>query len=173
MLTIVANKLGKMFFENMIKHKKLIIKQVYGIENALNVKSGAIITCNHFNLCDNYVVYKAIKPALKKRHNLYKVIKEGNGVIPSDTSLVKVHYEGRLIDNEIIDSSYKRGEPTTFRVNQLIKGLTEALTHMPEGSLWEIYIPQDMAYGEREQGDIKPYSALIFKVELIKVNPKR
>ena len=78
LLTIVANKLGKMFFENMIKHKKLIIKQVYGIENALNVKSGAIITCNHFNLCDNYVVYKAIKPALKKRHNLYKVIKEGN-----------------------------------------------------------------------------------------------
>ena len=103
----------------------------------------------------------------------YKVIKEGTGVIPSDTSLVKVHYEGRLIDDEIFDSSYKRGEPTLFRVNQVVKGLSDALTHMPEGSVWEVYIPQDMAYGEREQNIIKPYSALIFKIELIKVNPRR
>lgn len=103
----------------------------------------------------------------------YKVIKEGTGVIPSDTSLVKVHYEGRLIDDEIFDSSYKRGEPALFRVNQVVKGWSDALTHMPEGSVWEVYIPQDMAYGEREQNIIKPYSALIFKIELIKVNPRR
>lgn len=100
----------------------------------------------------------------------YKVIKEGNGKIPSETSRVKVHYEGRTIDGKVFDSSYKRGEPAEFRVNQVIKGWTEALTHMPAGSIWEIYIPQELAYGERQQGsDIEPYSTLIFKVELQKV----
>ena len=103
----------------------------------------------------------------------YKVLKEGTGAIPTDTSLVKVHYEGRLVNDTIFDSSYKRGEPTTFRCNQVIKGWTEALCHMPAGSTWEVYIPQDLAYGEREQGDIKPFSALIFKIELLEVNPKK
>lgn len=103
----------------------------------------------------------------------YKVIKEGTGAIPSDTSLVKVNYEGRLINDSIFDSSYKRGEPTTFRANQVIKGWTEALCHMPVGSVWEVYIPQELAYGEREQNIIKPFSALIFKIELLEVNPKR
>ena len=69
----------------------------------------------------------------------YKVLKEGTGAIPSDTSLVKVNYEGRLINDSIFDSSYKRGEPTTFRANQVIKGWTEALCHMPAGSVWEVY----------------------------------
>ena len=103
----------------------------------------------------------------------YKVIKEGTGAIPADTSLVKVHYEGRLINDTIFDSSYKRGEPTTFRANQVIKGWTEALTHMPAGSVWEVYIPQELAYGERAQRNIDPFSALIFKIELIEVNPKK
>ena len=103
----------------------------------------------------------------------YKVLKEGTGAIPSDTSLVKVHYEGRLVNDTIFDSSYKRGEPTTFRCNQVIKGWTEALCHMPAGSVWEIYIPQELAYGERQQSKIDPFSALIFKIELLEVNPKR
>ena len=103
----------------------------------------------------------------------YKVLKEGTGAIPSDTSLVKVNYEGRLNNDSIIDSSYKRGEPTTFRANQVIKGWTEALCHMPAGSVWEVYIPQDLAYGEREQNIIKPFSALIFKIELLEVNGKK
>ena len=103
----------------------------------------------------------------------YKVIKEGTGAVPSDTSMVKVHYEGRLINDSIFDSSYKRGEPTLFRANQVIKGWTEALCQMPEGSVWEVYIPQQLAYGEREQGQIKPFSALIFKIELLEVNAKR
>ena len=103
----------------------------------------------------------------------YKVLKEGTGAIPSDTSLVKVNYEGRLINDSIFDSSYKRGEPTTFRANQVIKGWTEALCHMPAGSVWEVYIPQDLAYGEREQNIIKPFSALIFKIELLEVNGKK
>ena len=103
----------------------------------------------------------------------YKVIKEGTGAIPSDTSLVKVNYEGKTIDGKVFDSSYKRGEPINLRCNQTIKGWTDAMVHMPAGSVWEVYIPQDLAYGEREQGDIKPFSCLIFKIELLEVNPKK
>ena len=104
----------------------------------------------------------------------YKVIKEGNGAIPTDTSVVKVNYEGRLIDGTVFDSSYKRGEPATFPVKSVIKGWTEILCHMPAGSEWEVYIPQELAYGEREQGkDIKPFSALIFKLELLEVDPAK
>ena len=98
----------------------------------------------------------------------YKVIKEGNGPMPKDTSMVKVNYEGRTIDGKVFDSSYKRKEPVSLRANQVIKGWTEALIHMPVGSVWEVYIPQELAYGEREQGnDIKPFSALVFKIELL------
>ena len=104
----------------------------------------------------------------------YKVIKEGNGPLPKDTSLVKVHYEGKTLDGKVFDSSYKRGEPANFRANQVIKGWTEALVHMPAGSIWEVYIPQELAYGERQQGaDIKPFSMLIFKIELLEVDPKK
>ena len=104
----------------------------------------------------------------------YKVIKEGTGALPKDTSLVKVHYEGKTLDGKVFDSSYKRGEPANFRANQVIKGWTEALVHMPAGSIWEIYIPQELAYGERQQGaDIKPFSMLIFKIELLEVDGKK
>ena len=102
----------------------------------------------------------------------YKVIKEGNGPMPKDTSMVKVQYEGKTIDGKVFDSSYKRGEPISLRANQVIKGWTEALVHMPVGSVWEVYIPQQLAYGEREQGQIKPFSVLIFKIELISVGGK-
>ena len=103
----------------------------------------------------------------------YRVIKEGTGAVPADTSLVKVHYEGRLLNDSVFDSSYKRGEPITLRCNQTIKGWTDAMVHMPAGSIWEVYIPQDLAYGEREQGIIKPFSVLVFKIELLEVNPKK
>jgi FKBP-type peptidyl-prolyl cis-trans isomerase FklB len=104
----------------------------------------------------------------------YKVIKEGNGAIPADTSRVKVNYEGRTLDGKVFDSTYKRGEPAEFRCNQVIKGWTQALVHMPAGSVWEVYVPQELAYGARQQGnDIKPFSMLIFKIELLEVNPKR
>ena len=102
----------------------------------------------------------------------YKVLKEGNGTIPADTSLVKVHYEGRTLDGNVFDSSYKRGEPIKLRCNQTIKGWSDAMVNMPEGSTWEVYIPQELAYGEREQRDIKPFSMLIFKIELIEANAK-
>ena len=124
---------------------------------------------------EKFLAENAKKEGVKMLANgvQYKVIKEGTGAIPADTSLVKVHYEGRLINDSIFDSSYKRGEPTTFRANQVIKGWTEALCHMPAGSVWEVYIPQDQAYGEREQNIIKPFSALIFKIELLEVNGKK
>ena len=103
----------------------------------------------------------------------YKVIKEGSGPIPTDTSMVKVNYEGKTLDGNVFDSSYKRNQPADFRANQVIKGWTEALVHMPAGSTWEVYIPQDLAYGERQQGDIKPFSMLIFKIELLEVDGKK
>ena len=102
----------------------------------------------------------------------YKVIKEGNGPMPKDTSMVKVQYEGKTIDGKVFESSYKRGEPISLRANQVIKGWTEALVHMPVGSVWEVYIPQNLAYGEREQGQIKPFSVLIFKIELVSLGEK-
>ena len=104
----------------------------------------------------------------------YKVLVEGKGAIPADTSRVKVNYEGRTLDGKVFDSSYKRGQATDFRANQVIKGWTDALTHMPAGSTWEIYVPQELAYGERQQGaDIKPFSMLIFKIVLLEVDPKK
>ncbi len=103
----------------------------------------------------------------------YKVLKEGTGVIPVDTSMVKVHYEGRTLEGTVFDSSYKRGEPTKFRLDQVIAGWKDALKNMPAGSTWEVYVPQELAYGERQQGaDIKPFSMLIFKIELLDVDPK-
>ena len=102
----------------------------------------------------------------------YKVIKEGKGAIPTETSTVKVHYKGTLVDGTEFDSSYNRNEPTSFRANQVIKGWTEALTMMPVGSKWELYIPQELAYGARETGDIKPFSTLIFEVELLEIAKK-
>lgn len=103
----------------------------------------------------------------------YKVLTEGTGAIPTSTDKVKVNYEGRLIDGTVFDSSYQRGEPTSFQADRVIKGWTEALTRMPVGSKWELYIPYDLAYGDREAGaQIKPYSALIFVVELLEIEGK-
>lgn len=100
----------------------------------------------------------------------YKVIKEGNGAIPADTTTVKVQYEGRTIDGKVFESSYKNGNgPVSMVPAQMIPGWTQALTRMPEGSIWEVYIPQQLAYKERQAGNIKPFSTLIFKIELVKV----
>jgi len=99
----------------------------------------------------------------------YRILKQGNGPIPTATDRVKVHYEGHLIDGTEFDSSYKRNEPSTFKANQVIKGWTEALCKMPVGSKWQLYIPYDLAYGERKTGKINPYSTLIFTVELLDI----
>ena len=100
----------------------------------------------------------------------YKVIKEGKGAIPADTTTVQVQYEGRTIDGKVFESSYKNGNgPVSMVPAQMIPGWTQALTRMPEGSIWEVYIPQQLAYKERQAGNIKPFSTLIFKIELVKV----
>ena len=124
---------------------------------------------------ENFLAKNAKKDGVKtlKSGVQYRVIKEGTGAIPADTSLVKVHYEGRLLNDSVFDSSYRRGEPITLRCNQTIKGWTDAMVNMPAGSVWEVYIPQELAYGEREQGIIKPFSVLVFKIELLEVNPKK
>lgn len=101
----------------------------------------------------------------------YEVLTEGSGRKPGPTSQVTTHYHGTLLNGNVFDSSYQRGQPATFGVNQVIAGWTEALQLMPEGSKWRLYIPSDMAYGKRGAGrDIGPDSALIFDVELLKVN---
>ena len=101
----------------------------------------------------------------------YKIIKAGTGEKPGENSKVEVNYEGRLIDGTVFDSSYKRNKPQEFSVNGVVPGFSEALKLMPAGSTWEIYIPQELAYGAREtrNSPIKPFSTLIFKVELISV----
>lgn len=101
----------------------------------------------------------------------YKVIEAGTGRSPSAENVVKVHYEGRLLNGEIFDSSYLRGEPIEFALNRVIPGWTEGVQLMKEGATYELYIPANLAYGERgPQGSpIGPNSTLIFKVELLEV----
>ena len=100
----------------------------------------------------------------------YKVLVAGNGPVAKPTDKVKVKYEGRLLDGTVFDSTEKHGgEPATFSPNQVIKGWTEALTMMPVGSKWQLYIPQELAYGNHDTGLIKPFSALIFDVEVLEI----
>lgn len=101
----------------------------------------------------------------------YKVIQTGEGKTPEATQTVEVHYEGKLLDGTVFDSSYQRGQTTQFPVNQVIPGWTEALQLMQEGDIWELTIPADLAYGEQGAGGvIPPSSVLNFKVELVKVH---
>ena len=99
----------------------------------------------------------------------YEVVKMGKGATPADTSKVKVHYHGTLVDGSVFDSSVERGEPAEFGVNQVIKGWTEGLQLMPVGSKFKFYIPQELAYDKQNRGKILPFSALIFEVELISI----
>ena len=98
----------------------------------------------------------------------YKVLVKGDGEVPLEDQKVQVNYEGRLIDGTVFDASARHGDkPSEFKPNQVIKGWTEALTMMPVGSKWQLFIPYYLAYGNRSAGEIKPYSTLIFDVELV------
>jgi FKBP-type peptidyl-prolyl cis-trans isomerase FklB len=103
----------------------------------------------------------------------YKILKAGDGPKPTAADTVMCNYKGTLIDGKEFDSSYKRGQPATFPVGGVIKGWTEALQLMPVGSTWQLFIPPDLAYGERQAGpDITPGSTLVFEVELMSIQPK-
>jgi FKBP-type peptidyl-prolyl cis-trans isomerase FkpA len=97
----------------------------------------------------------------------YEVITKGDGPLPADTSVVKVHYEGTLIDGEIFDSSYEKGEPVTFRLNRVIPGWTEGVQLMPVGSTYRFFLPANLGYGPRGNDRVPGNSVLIFKVELL------
>lgn len=119
-----------------------------------------------------FLAEKEKEPGVKKTASglLYKVIEEGTGATPTAQDMVKTHYRGTLISGEEFDSSYSRGEPAVFPVNGVIPGWVEALQMMKEGAKWELYIPYNLAYGERGAGGlIGPYETLIFEIELISI----
>ena len=140
--------------ENMEKIKDKNLEQQYGANKEAGIKF----------LAENKTKEGVVTTASGLQ---YKIITKGTGEIPTADSKVKVHYKGTLLDGTEFDSSYKRNEPATFGAGQVIKGWTEALTLMPVGSKWELYIPYDLAYGSRDAGPIKPFSTLIFEVELL------
>ena len=124
----------------------------------------------HKEAGEKYLAENAKKEGVVTLHSglQYKVLVKGEGEVPKKTDKVQVHYEGRLVDGTVFDASNKHGDkPMEFRPDQVIKGWTEALTMMPVGSKWQLYIPYNLAYGNRDSGTIKPYSALIFDVELV------
>ena len=121
-----------------------------------------------------FLAENAKKPGVKVTASglQYEVIKEGTGITPKATDKVKTHYHGTLLDGKVFDSSVQRGEPIEFPCNGVIQGWQEALLLMKEGSKYKLYVPYNLAYGEKGAGgSIGPYETLIFEVELIKVNP--
>jgi FKBP-type peptidyl-prolyl cis-trans isomerase len=119
----------------------------------------------------NFLAENAKKPGVISLPSglQYLVEKEGTGAKPADTSMVKVHYEGKLVDGTVFDSSIKRGEPITFQLNQVIKGWTEGVQLMPIGSKYKLFIPAELGYGMQKVGPIPPNSVLIFDVELLDI----
>src|SRR5574344_116807 len=159
-LNITVDSATNVANAQMKYYKDQLMEQKYGA----NRKEG-----------EAFLAENAKKPGVKTLPSgvQYKVIKEGTGAKPNANSSVTVNYEGRLIDGTVFDSSYKRNKPMTFKCNQVIKGWTDAIVQMPVGSTWEIYIPQELGYGSREAGQIKPFSTLIFKVELISIEAEK
>lgn len=145
------------YFETTMREAKLKAEKAYKAENVAWLKNNA-----------TKEGVKTLPSGLQ-----YKVITEGKGAVAAKDDEVTVRYAGHTIDGKEFDSSYKRNPDTTkFRPDQVIKGWTEALCMMPEGSKWELYIPQELAYGSRQAGSIKPYSTLVFTVEVVKVEKK-
>jgi len=142
--------------ENMEKMKDKNLEQQFGANKEAGIKF----------LAENKTKEGVVTTASGLQ---YKIITKGTGEIPTAESKVKVHYKGTMLDGTEFDSSYKRNEPATLGAGQVIKGWTEALTLMPVGSKWELYIPSDLAYGSRDAGPIKPFSTLVFEVELLSI----
>ena len=121
-----------------------------------------------------FLAANATKPGVVTRPSglQYKILVAGTGPKPTADDRVVCNYRGMLLDNTEFDSSYKRGQPATFPVTGVIKGWTEALQLMPAGSKWQLFIPADLAYGERGQATIEPNATLVFEVELLSIVPK-
>ena len=119
---------------------------------------------------EEFMANIAKKEGVKELGNgvYYEVLTEGKGEVAADTCRVKVHYEGTLIDGTVFDGNMDK-DPTVFGASQVIPGFKAALTTMPVGSKWKVYIPQDQAYGSQDMGTIKPFSALIFTIDLISI----
>jgi FKBP-type peptidyl-prolyl cis-trans isomerase len=151
------------------------IQQVVEVFQKMNPQSDdqkklAAVSAKYKKEGEEFLAANGIKDSVKTTPSglQYKILREGTGRIPADTNTVTVHYRGRLINGVVFDESYGRGEPTTFRLNQVIKGWTEGLQLMKEGAKFEFYIPYNLAYGEQPAGQlIPPGSTLIFEVELI------
>ena len=165
-------QMDKMFAQGYMQSQMEVVR-----EKALKKQYADVIAEGEKFLAEN----KAKEGVVTTESGLqYKILTKGTGEIPADTSYVQVNYKGTLIDGTEFNSSYKRkdkdgkSQPATFRANQVNKGWTEALTMMPVGSKWELYIPYDLAYGSRATGaDIKPFSTLIFEVELVGIGKKK
>lgn len=156
---------GKSDIMTIEQAQEIATKKMESIKNEqIEKKYGAYKKEN-----EKYMANIAKKAGVKALANgvYYEVIKEGKGAIPADTSRVKVNYVGKLIDGTVFEQT--DSIPATFPCNAVIPGWTEALTHMPVGSKWIVYIPQDQAYGARETQKIKPYSALTFTIELLDI----
>ena len=156
---LMADTTAQKFYENRAKADREKVEAAYKAKN------------------EQWLAENAKKPGVQTLPSglQYKVITEGTGATPQATDEVNVVYEGKLIDGTVFDATKNHGGTKTdkFRCDQVIKGWTEALTKMPVGSTWEIYIPQNLAYGSRQAGQIKPYSTLIFNVQLVSIEPKK
>lgn len=150
---ILNDSVAKNYYNNAFK-------QMMQLRDEANLKAGADFLASNKNKEGVITTASGLQ---------YKILKQGSGTIASVNDDVTVKYEGRLLDGTVFDSSYQRNEDATFKPTQVIKGWTEALTMMPEGSKWELYIPQELAYGARQMGKIKPYSTLVFTVEVVSV----
>ncbi|MDN5923514.1 MAG: FKBP-type peptidyl-prolyl cis-trans isomerase [Xanthomonadales bacterium] len=155
-----AKEIGKTFSTKM-RAKMSAIEKTAAAENK---KAGTAFLAQNKGKMGVHVTASGLQ---------YKVIKQGTGPKPKASDTVQVNYEGKLLDGTVFDSSYKRGAPATFGLSNVIKGWGEALQLMPVGSTYEIWIPSDLAYGERPAGPIGPDSTLEFKVELLKIMPPK
>lgn len=148
----IANITAKTMYKNEVRMRKERV-------NTIRMEKGLAFLAENAKRPEVTTIEKNIQ---------YEVLKAGTGPSPEKGGDVKIHYEGRLLDGTVFDSSYDRGTPNTFNLNRLIKGWQIAMPKMKVGDKWRIYIPYDQAYGERGAGKkIKPYSTLVFDIELL------
>ncbi len=152
-----AQRITQTFF--MAKHEELRAAELKQFE--VNKEKGTA-----------FLTENAKRPEVKTTASglQYEVITQGTGAQPQASDIVTLHYHGTLIDGTVFDSSIDRGEPTTFGVSQVIPGFSEAIQLMNVGSTYIVYIPQELAYGDRGAGPIEPFSTLIFKIELLSID---